>query len=53
MNVKTSPMGAPPFASRAVSGLVRLFSSIRARVPEQLAGDKRNTVTMSALHVPP
>jgi len=49
MNVKTSPIGAPPLASRAVNGLVRLFSSIRARVPEQLAGESRKTVNGEAM----
>src|SRR2546428_10257455 len=44
MNVKTSPNGAPPFASRSVSGLVWLLSNSFARVPEQFAGDRRNTV---------
>src|SRR2546423_159581 len=47
MNVKTSPSGAPPSASLAVNGLVRLLSSICARVPAQLAGDSRKTVSMA------
>src|SRR5881396_960966 len=53
MNVKTSPSGAPPFARRAVSGLVWLLSSICARVPAQLAGDSKNTVSTLPLHVAP
>jgi hypothetical protein len=39
--------------SRAVSGLVRLFSNSCARVPAQLAGDNRKTVSTLALHVTP
>src|SRR6267378_3541378 len=51
MNVKTSPSGAPPLASRSVSGLVWLLSNSCARVPAQLAGDSRNTVSTLPLHV--
>src|SRR6266576_1005356 len=53
MKAKTSPSGAPPFARRAVSGLVWLLSNICARVPAQLAGESRNTVSTSPLHVAP
>src|SRR2546421_6120951 len=53
MKVKTSPRDAPPLASRAVSGLVLLLSSNCARVPAQLAGDSRKTVTTLTLHVSP
>src|SRR6266404_2314347 len=51
MKVNTSPSGAPPFARRAVNGLVRLLSNSCARVPAQLAGDSRNTVSTLPLHV--
>src|SRR5689334_1170693 len=51
MKLKTSPSGAPPFASRVVKGLVWLLSSSCARVPAQLAGESRNTVSRLSLHV--